>query len=228
MILKGIWNLKTEDRGLEMRLEQDDRILFLGGPNTQAGGSVNDFSDMGKGFAMITAAALDAKFPDMHLKFFNEAHPKASSQTIMESIDSICEEIQPSIVVIFIGQQDSFIAEQQHEQASIREYSRFNRVLRQTINEIQERFTRRIILLEPFLLNVNATCVALRPDLNQKIQITREVAQENHCEFVSLDGIMNELAIKNGVEAYVAKDGTTYHPATHYIIAHRLLRQFRF
>lgn len=211
-----------------MRLEQDDRILFLGGPNTKAGGSANDFSDMGKGFAMITAAALDAKHPDMHLKFFNEAHKSASSQTIMESIDSICREIDPTIVIIFIGQQDSLIAEKQHEQASIREYSRFNRALRQTISEIQEKYTRRIILLEPFLLNVNSTCVALRPDLNQKIQITREVAQEMRCEFVSLDGIMNELAIKNGASAYVANDGMTYHPATHFIISHRLLKQFKF
>lgn len=210
-----------------MRLEQDDRILFLGGPNTQAGSSANDFSDMGKGFAMITAAALDAKHPDLHLHFFNEAHQAASSQTIMESIDEICREIEPTIVIIFIGQQDSLLAEQ-HEQASIKEYSRFNRVLRQTVSEIQEKATRRIILLEPFLLNVNPTCVALRPDLNQKIQITRDVAQECRCEFISLDGIMNELAIKNGADVYVAEDGKTYHPATHYVISHRLLRQFDF
>ena len=209
-----------------MRLEQDDRLLFLGGPNTQAGSAVNNFSDMGKGFALITAAALDAAHPDLHLRFFNEGHAQASSQTIMESVTSICEEIQPTIVIIFIGQQDSVIAEQQHEQASIREYSRFNRALRQTITEIQNRFTRRIILLEPFLLNVNPTCVALRPDLNQKIQIIREVAQEDRCAFVSLDGIMNELAIKNGPDAYLAEDGTTYHLATRYIIAQRLLRVF--
>lgn len=209
-----------------MRLEQDDKILFLGGLNTGAGREIDDLTDMGRGFAMITSAALDAQHPDLKLRFANASSLKNNTQTMMESVDDICVSQNPSIVIIFAGYQDSVLAEKQHEQGTLREYSRFNRNLRQLVTHIQTKVTRRIILLEPFSLDVNSMSRALRPDLNQKIQIVREIAKDCHCDFVSLDGIMNELAIKNGSEAYIAEDGLTYHPATHHIIAQRLLEHF--
>lgn len=209
-----------------MRLEQDDKILFLGGLNTGAGRKYDDFSDMGRGFAMITAAALDAKHPDLSLRFANAAQLGDNSQIMMESMNERCIEQKPNVVIIFAGHQDAILAEQHHEQATLKEYSRFNRNLRQLIQEIQNTVTRRIILLEPFLLDVNSQTRALRIDMNQKIQILREIARDCQCEYVALDGIINELAIRYGNQAYIAEDGMTYHPATHHIIAQRLLEHF--
>lgn len=209
-----------------MHLEQDDRILFLGGLNTRAGGNSDDFSDIGSGFAMMVAASLEAKHPDLNLHFINTADNKENSQTMMKSLQTKCIAQKPTVVVVFAGHRDAILAEQQHEQASLKEYSRFNRALRQLIEEIQKHVTRRIILLEPFLLEIDSMSRMLRPDINQKIQIIREIARDYHCGFVSLDGIINELAIKNGASAYIADDGITYRPATHYIIAKRLLKQF--
>lgn len=209
-----------------MRLEQDDKLLFLGGLNTGAGRELSDFTDLGRGFAMITAAALDAKHPDLKLSFANASSLKNNTQTMMESVDEICATLNPTVVIIFAGYQDAMLAEQQHVQATLKEYSRFNRNLRQLIAHIQEKVTRRIILIEPFLLDVDSMSRALRGDINQKIQIIREIARDESCDFVALDGLMNELAIMNGTDAYMASDGLTYHPATHHIIAQRLLEHF--
>ena len=209
-----------------MRLEQDDKILFLGGLNTGAGRKLNDFTDIGRGFPMITAAALDAKHPDLKLSFNNASSLNNNTQTMMESVDELCIDLHPTVVVIFAGYQDAMLAEKQHAQGTLQEYSRFNRNLRQLISHIQEKVTRRIILIEPFLLDIDSMSRALRSDLNQKIQIVREIARDTSCDFVALDGVMNELAIKNGACAYMEQDGLTYKPATHHIIAHRLLTHF--
>lgn len=209
-----------------MRLEQDDKILFLGGLNTGAGRKENDLTDMGRGFAMITAAALDAKHPDLKLRFANASSFDNNTQTMMESMDEVCQSQNPTIVIIFAGYQDAILAEKSHNQATYHEYSRFNRNLRQLVSHIQTKVTRRIILIEPFLLDINSMNRALRTDINQKIQIIREIAKDCRCDFVALDGLMNELAIQNGNDAYIAKDGLTYHPATHHIIAQRLLEHF--
>lgn len=206
-----------------MFLEQDDRILFLGGINQQ---DPEKEDGIGLGYTMITAAALSAKFPDLKLSFINRAHVKDNSQDMMISLQEKCLVQKPSVVIIFLGHQDAVLAEKQHEQASLKEYSRFNRILRQLIEEIQNQATRRIVLLEPFLLDANNFNRALRSDISQKIQIVRDIARDCNCDFISLDGLMNELAIKNGVSAYVEEDGVTYTLATHHIIATRLVEHF--
>ena len=206
-----------------MYLEQDDKILFLGGINNQDPAKEDN---IGLGYTLITAAALSARFPDLNLSFINRAHIKDDSQEMMVSLQDKCLIEKPSVVIIFLGHQDALQAEKQHEQASLKEYSRFNRIVRQLIEEIQEQATRRIILLEPFLLDAGNLTRALRPDINQKIQIIRAIAQDYSCDYIALDGLLNELAIRNGVQAYVENDGLTYKLATHHIIAEKIINHF--
>ena len=208
-----------------MYLEQDDKILFLGGINKQ---DPKKEHNIGLGYTLITAAALSAKFPDLNLSFINQAYCKDNSQDMMLSLKERCLSERPSVVVVFLGYQDAVLAREHQEQASLKEYSRFNRTFRKLIEEIQTQATRCIILLEPFLLDVNNVNRSIRQDIDQKIQITREIAKDYRCDFLSLDGTLNELAIKNGTFPYVEEDGINYKLATHHIIAEKLINHFKY
>lgn len=68
----------------------------------------------------------------------------------------------------------------------------------------------RVLLIEPFVLDDPVDRLSWREDLNKKIRVVRNMAKRFQFEFVPLDGLINEKAIKCGAKMLTGEDGV--HP----------------
>jgi lysophospholipase L1-like esterase len=80
-----------------------------------------------------------------------------------------------------------------------------------------------LILIEPFLLPVKDEQRAWRPDLDEKIQVVRDLAKTYEAHLLAADEMFAELAATTGPE-YWAPDGVHPSPAGHAAIAAAWLR----
>jgi lysophospholipase L1-like esterase len=80
-----------------------------------------------------------------------------------------------------------------------------------------------LILIEPFLLPVTAVQWAGRSDLDEKIEVVRELAKSYGAELLAADGMFADLAAATGPEHW-APDGVHPSPAGHAALAEAWLR----
>lgn len=90
---------------------------------------------------------------------------------------------------------------------------------------MQEAGIQRILLLEPFVLPRPSDRVSWRVDLDKKIQVVRKLAQKFQLEFVTLDGLINEEAIKVGAKSLTGEDGVHPTPQGAQFIASEIFKR---
>ncbi|HEY3298863.1 MAG TPA: SGNH/GDSL hydrolase family protein [Armatimonadota bacterium] len=161
-------------------------ILFQGDSITDVNRSRTDDTDLGAGFPMLTAAWLAAQRPERHVSVINRGLSGNRAKDLKERWQEDCIDLQPDIVSILIGVNDTWRRYDSGDPTSVEEYeSNYRDILTRT----REHTSAEIIILEPFLLPVLEDRNAWREDLDPKIHAARRLAREFEVLFVPLDGI---------------------------------------
>ena len=196
------------------------RILFIGDSITDAGRDYSNQNDLGKGYPLLVAGKLSAKYPEKDFLFLNRGINGNKLIDVRNRWQADCLEWRPDIVSILIGINDTWHnVSDPTEFALVKSLQRFEDNYRYLLESLKENNISNIVLMEPFVLPIPEDRKSWRRDIDQKIHTIRHLAEEYHALFVPLDGNLNALGIRYGFEKYTAEDGV--HPTNlgHEIIA---------
>ncbi|MFZ4776115.1 MAG: SGNH/GDSL hydrolase family protein [Terrimicrobiaceae bacterium] len=188
-----------------MLLLPGQTILFQGDSITDAGRNRDDAAGLGGGYAMMTASLLQARHPELGLKFINKGISGNRAVDLAGRWDQDCLDLKPDWVSILIGVNDCWRRFDANDLTTAE-------VFEKHVRNILERSRSQgigIILCEPFLLPCPPDREAWREDLDPKIHVIRKLAREFHALLVPYDGIFAARSVLQP-PAFWAADGV--HP----------------
>ena len=182
------------------------KILFQGDSITDAGRSREDCHDLGGGYPKYAAENIRSRFPDMELEFINLGVSGNRTWDLLDRWQADCIDVQPDVVSILIGINDTWRAFDSNLPTTAAEYEANYRRL---LEDVKQHTKAKILMLEPFLLHNAPDKDGWREDLNAKIMAARRLAREYADAFVPLDGLFAAASVREA-PAYWAADGV--HP----------------
>lgn len=198
-----------------MEIQQNDLILFQGDSVTDAGRDKENGNDLGTGYPLLVAARLQSLFPELGLRFLNRGISGNRTKDLLNRWKDDCTAIKPNVLSVLIGINNTWRRFDQNDPTPPEQFeSEYGMLLEQA----RAAKIREIVILEPFLLEVQKEHRAFREDLDPKIAICRRLAREFHATYIPLDGVLNSAASR--IEpTYWAGDGIHPTPAGHGLIA---------
>ena len=209
-------------------LHKNDTILFLGDSITDCDRDRLNPKDLGKGFPALVTAQLAAKYPDAELSFINRGIGGNKIRDILNRIEEDCIDLKPDLLIFLIGINDTWHNVGTPSFGTAEATAEFAADYRQFLQQVTDSGIDRILLLEPFVLPYPTDRRHWRKDLDPKIHSIRGLAAEFGCDYIPLDGIFAEQAIKKQPAYYTGEDGVHPTLAGHGVIAHEILQRIHY
>lgn len=203
----------------QISIQPNNKILFIGDSITDVGRDRSDSWDLGKGYPMLVAARLQAKYPHYDLEIYNRGISGDKVVDLKNRWEEDCLELTPDIVTILIGINDVWHVMEERDTPTPEELERFEEDYRYLLKQLAHRTDARVVMMEPFVLPYPKDRINWRKHLDPRIQIVRRLADDYHAVLVPLDGIMNAKGIVTSHQIYTGDDGV--HPTLtgHAVIA---------
>lgn len=162
------------------------KLLFQGDSITDADRDRNDPHELGNGYPKYAAKFLKEKFPETDIEFIDLGISGNQTIDLVNRLQADFIDIQPDIVSILIGVNDTWHRAEKREWLSD---EKFEENYRAVLEAIKSKTNAKIVMLEQFLLPAEDK-LFFREDLDPKIQITRKLAREYADVFIPLDGLL--------------------------------------
>ncbi len=162
------------------------KLLFQGDSITDADRDRNDPHELGNGYPKYAAKFLKEKFPEKDIEFIDLGISGNQTIDLVNRLQSDFVDIQPDVVSILIGVNDTWHRAEKREWLSD---EKFEENYRTVLEAIKTKTNAKIVMLEQFLLPAEDK-LFFREDLDPKIQITRKLAREYADIFIPLDGLL--------------------------------------
>jgi lysophospholipase L1-like esterase len=200
-----------------MEIRANDTILFQGDSVTDAGRDKQNAASLGSGYPLLVAGRLQAVFPELELTFLNRGVSGDRTKDLLNRWKTDCLDLKPDVLSILVGINNTWRRFDQNDPTAPEQFeSEYGMLLEQA----RSRGVREIVILEPFLLEVQKEHRQFREDLDPKIAICRRLAREFHASYLPLDGEFNGMATRID-PLYWTTDGIHPTPAGHRLIAER-------
>ena len=181
------------------------KILFQGDSITDWGRDRNDIHNLGNGYPKYAAKFLAEKYTDIDFEFINLGISGNQTKDLVARLDTDFIDIQPDIVSILIGVNDTW---HHAEQKDWIPNEVFEERYRTVLTAIKEKTNAKIMMMEPFLIPTEDKAF-FREDLAPKIEIIRKLAREFADIYLPTDGLLASAFIGDDPLSYAA-DGV--HP----------------
>ena len=162
------------------------KLLFQGDSITDAERKREDPHDLGNGYPKFAAKFLKERFPEKEIEFIDLGISGDQTINLVERLQADFIDIQPDIVSILIGVNDTW------HRAESRDWlydEKYEENYRTVLEAIKTKTNANILMIEQFLLPAEDK-LYFREDLDPKIQITRKLAREYADIFIPLDGLL--------------------------------------
>jgi acyl-CoA thioesterase I len=189
------------------RIPDDAVVLFQGDSVTDAGRNRTVKKSMGYGYAMIAASWFSALYPERKVRFFNRGIGGDRVKDLLERWDEDFVPLAPTWVSLLVGVNNTWRAFDANDPTPP---DVFERQYRRLLGRIVTELGARLIICDPFLLTVLPGQEEWRLDLNPKIAIVRQLAQEFNAIHVQLDSIFAEASLRRKAKFWLP-DGV--HPS---------------
>ncbi len=198
----------------KFNLTDNSTILFQGDSITDSGRKSKHNESLGDGYVMMTAAWLSALHPEYYLKFINRGIGGNRVSDLRGRWKKDCLDLKPNLVSILIGVNDLGLPFWKGPTPSESFQTDYKTILEQT-----RQLKCQIVLLEPFLVHSHQDFLEATEELNKKIEIVRELAQEFETKLIPLNDIFMKACVKRA-PSFWALDGV--HPT---LFGHALIAQ---
>ncbi len=88
-------------------IEKDAVVLFQGDSITDAGRNREDPNDLGRGYALFTAAWFRANHPELNVKFLNRGIGGNTIRDLDARWEADCIELKPTWLSVLVGINDA-------------------------------------------------------------------------------------------------------------------------
>ena len=178
------------------------KIVFEGDSITDAGRDRSNPHDMGEGYPKFASAMLQDSYPDTEFEFINMGISGDRTEQLAARVEQLVAH-EPDIVVILIGVNDVWIRFTQGVEITD---AFFEQNYRAVLSAIKEKTKAKIVMLQPFLLNVDDK-ESMRGELLCKQAVCRALADEFADAYIPLDELLRSQPEE---PAFYASDGV--HP----------------
>jgi lysophospholipase L1-like esterase len=203
-----------------MMINNNDIVLFQGDSITDAGRNKENGADLGNGYVMMIAAWFVATHPDKPVTFINRGISGNRTKDLENRWQSDCLDLKPTWVSLMIGINDCWRRYDRNDPTTVEQFATsYRHILQQT----KETIAAQIILMEPFVLPVPEDRKGWREDLEPKIKIVHELAQEFGTILIPLDRIFTKISVYRPPDFW-APDGVHPSAAGHAVIAREWLQ----
>lgn len=195
------------------------RILFQGDSITDCHRKRDDLTDLGEGYVVYTVEALKSKYESIDFEFINRGISGNRTAELLARIDEDLVAIQPDIVTILLGINDTWHKYMIGLDTPIEVFeSNYEKIL----ENIKEKTNAKIIMIEPFLL-YNMGKDNMRADLNEKIDCVRRLALKYADAFLPLDADFVAATVSGTINTDLSPDGVHPGEAGKKLIAEKLV-----
>lgn len=199
---------------MSVPFKQDDLILFTGDSITDCGRDRNDPLSVGMGYAAMAAGRLGLDHAELNLRFLNTGVSGDRSCDLLARWDSDCIDLNPDWVSILLGVNNTW---RRYDTDDPTPVDVFEAECRQLLQRLKDKTTAKVVLCSPFLLHTSPLIEQMREDLDPKIAIIKNLADELSAIWVNFDAAFIAAQARH-IPAYWAPDGV--HPS---IAGHALM-----
>lgn len=203
-----------------MLIADNSTVLFQGDSVTDCGRSREKDTELGSGYANMTAAMFSAMYPEKNVKFLNKGISGNRVKDLKARWKEDCLDLKPDWVSILIGVNDCWRRYDSNDPTSAEEYEKDYRYI---LTQIKDNLQAKIIICEPFVLPYPEDRKAWREDLDPKIHVARSLAREFGAIYIPFDGLYAENCMKKE-PAFWAADGVHPTQAGHAFMANTWLK----
>jgi acyl-CoA thioesterase-1 len=196
-------------------IEDNAVVLFQGDSITDAGRSRENISELGRGYANMTAALFSALYPEKNVSFINKGIGGNRVMDLKARWKEDCLDIKPNWVSILIGVNDCWRKYDSNDPTSVEAYEADYRLI---LEQVRDEIKAKIIICEPFVLPVPTDRIKWREDLDPKIQAARKLALEFNAIYIPYDGIFAQASTKRS-PSFWTPDGVHPSQAGHALMA---------
>lgn len=196
-------------------LQNNATVLFQGDSVTDAGRSRTSDELLGNGYPFYVRSLLTSNHPDLAIQVLNRGISGNRAIDLLNRWDEDCLLLKPDYVSILIGVNDTW---RRYDENDPTAPEVFKDRLKAIIEKTLDGTSTQIVLLNPFLLDVNEKVSAMREDLCFKQDAVAGLAKEYSTKFLDLDKIF-AAAAKEQSPAFYAEDGVHPTQAGHALIA---------
>lgn len=206
--------------------QDHDRILLFYGDSITAEHREHDEDGLGQGFVRLIADHLAANASDAaqaSVCVLNRGVAHDGVQQIAERLERDVIPEQPDVLTVLVGIND--VRRAAGNSAGHLNLDAFETQLATLCHRIcSEIPLARLVLMTPFLLDVDEQIHALRPDMERAADVVRRLARRERAVLVDLARAMDEAVLNTVPPAELAADGIHPTPTGHRLIAQNWLR----
>ncbi len=188
--------------------KKNDIVLLQGDSITDTNWDRNNDKFLGYGYPTIINGLYSSLYPENNVRFLNRGVSGNRIGDLIERVQKDFIDIKPSWISILVGINDCW---HRYSHGLTTTTQEFEAGYRDLLNKITQNTDAKLVLCEPFLLEIQPEQIEWREDLNPKIDVVRKMSKEFDTLLVPLDGIFTEAAKKSSKEFW-SEDGV--HPTT--------------
>ncbi|MFI0901357.1 SGNH/GDSL hydrolase family protein [Streptomyces sp. NPDC020983] len=203
---------------MSVKLGNCVRVLFQGDSITDAGRDRGDDSSLGNGYVSLVAEKLTAANPARRVLNRGIAGNRVADLRARWQQDTL--DAGPDLLSVMVGINDTW---RRYDEGAVTTAEEYERDYRAILGQARDAGAR-LVLVEPFLVPLDANQWAWREDLDPRIHAVRRLAAEFDAALLAADGLLNQAAREAGDPAAIARDGVHLTPAGHACLAAAWLR----
>jgi lysophospholipase L1-like esterase len=209
-----------------MLIQPGDTVLFQGDSITDAGRDYHDLfpnspRGLGQGYAMMAGIRLISQFQSDGLQVYNRGVSGNQIIHLVERWDNDCIALNPSVVSILIGVNDTWRGFDGGEPVSVDQYEAiYEAMLEETRAALPNV---RFVLGEPFVLVCGVVTEAWVDEIQQRQAIVKRMCEQFDGVFVPFQDAFNQ-ATQSSPPQYWLDDGVHPTPAGHKLMAETWLK----
>lgn len=183
------------------------KIVFYGDSVTDCGRVYDDPANLGEGYVKYTADSLAQSFENMDFEFLNRGISGNRTCDLVARLEKDVIAHQPDVVTILIGINDTWRKFDMNDPTTAEQ---FRENYETVLSRIKDETNAKIVMLEPFLL-YGMGKDEFREDLNEKIDVVRQLAKKYADYYIPLDGLLAGACVEYDDITILSADGI--HPA---------------
>lgn len=176
-----------------VEIPDNSLVLFQGDSITDADRNQKFSPDLGLGYAMLASTWFSAMHPEKRVRFLNRGISGNRIEDLKDRWNRDCLSLKPDVVSLLVGVNDADTRFFWGHPTSV---ERFEADYRDILEQTRNALDARIVLLEPFMLDIEERPSKMREYLNPLIDVVRKLSKEYNAVLVPLDDIFAQAAEK--------------------------------
>lgn len=196
-----------------INLKPNTKVLFQGDSVTDCQRNRENDNEVGNSYVSIIKEYL-SKY---NIKVINRAIAGNRVDHLLNRFDKDFKEVNPDNLILLIGVNDTW-----HDFPNPKKTSLFEKQFELLISKIKQEMHCNIMILEPFILGFKEEYIIMKDDLNDKINVIKQVANKYNIEYLSFENEFNNLITKENEEEY-SLEGIHPLPKGYQVMANKII-----